>query len=172
MQSQLLRHAKHRTPLFVGTALRAGNAAIVVATESHRESLLLRLRAHGIEIGAAIERGRYLALDAADTLSAFMVNRMPDPVRFEESFGTTILTAAKASKGKPPRVAVFGECVNLLWSQGNAEAAIQIEKLGNQLANSYGVDILCGYSLASVPGGMSGDTFQRICAEHSAVHSR
>ena len=39
--------------------------------------------------------------------------------------------------------------MHLLWSQGNAEAAIQVEKLGNQLTETYDVDILCGYSLGS-----------------------
>ena len=67
---------------FIGAALKAGNAVIVVATESHRDSLLPRLQAHGLDIGAAIEQGRYISLDAADTLSTFMVNDMPDPVRF------------------------------------------------------------------------------------------
>ena len=55
---------------------------IVVATESHRDSLLPRLQAHGLDIGAAIKQGRYISLDAADTLSTFMVNDQPDPVRF------------------------------------------------------------------------------------------
>ena len=73
---------------------------------------------------------------------------------------------------KEAAVAVFEECVHLLWAQGNAEAAIQVEKLGNQLAKTYDVDILCGYSLGSVQGGMNSHIFQRICAEHSAVHSR
>ena len=67
---------------------------------------------------------------------------------------------------------IFGECVHLLWAQGNAEAAIQMEKLGNLLTKTYDVNILCGYSLGSVQGGMDDHMFQRICAEHSAAHSR
>jgi KaiC/GvpD/RAD55 family RecA-like ATPase len=156
---------------FIGTALKAGHAAIVVATESHRDSLLLRLQAHGLDMGVAIEQGRYIALDAADTLSIFMVNGRPDPVRFVEGFGKVIRTAAKVAKGSP-RVAIFGEGVHLLWAQGSAEAAIELERLGNQLAKTYDVDILCGYSLRNVQSGMDSHTFQRICAEHSAVHSR
>ena len=58
---------------FIGTALKAGNAAIVVATESHRNSLLPRLQAYGLDTAAAIEQGRYIALDAADALSTFML---------------------------------------------------------------------------------------------------
>jgi hypothetical protein len=86
-------------------------------------------------------------------------------------FGSLIATAAEAARGEQARVAVFGEMCHLLWAEGNADAAIQVEKLGNQLANTNDVDILCGYSLASVQGGMDSHIFQRICAEHSAVHS-
>ena len=157
---------------FVGAALRAGNAAVVVATASHRDRLLTRLEAHGVEIAAAIEQGRYIALDAADALPTFMLRDVPDPARFLQVFGNLISTAAKAVKGKQPRVAIFGEMCHLLWAQGNAEAAIQVEKLGNHLAKTYDIDILCGYSLGSVQVGMDSEVFKRICAEHSAVHSR
>jgi hypothetical protein len=77
-------------------------------------------------------------------------------------------------KGKQTHVAVFAEDVHLLflWAQGNAEAAIQVQKLSNQLVNIYDVDILCGYYLSSVHGGMDSRVFERICAEHSAVYSR
>lgn len=156
---------------FIGAALKAGNAAIVVATGSHRDSLLPRLEAYGLDMGAAIEQGRYIALDAADTLSTFVVNGMPDPARFVEGFGNLVLTAAKAAMGNP-HVALFGECVHLLWAQGRAEAAIQLEKLGNQLAQTYNVDILCAYSVGNIQGGMDSHCFKRICAEHSAVYSR
>jgi DNA-binding response OmpR family regulator len=157
---------------FIGAALKSGNAAIVVATESHRESLLPRLQAHGLDIGTAIEQGRYVPLDAADTLSALMRNGVPDPVRFSNLLGNLIATVSKAATGKQARVSIFGECVHLLWAQGNAEAAINFEKLGNQLARIYDVDILCGYSLGGVEIGMEDHIVQQICAEHSAVYSQ
>jgi hypothetical protein len=34
-----------------------------------------------------VEQGRYIALDAADTLSKFMVNGTPDPILFSELIG-------------------------------------------------------------------------------------
>jgi hypothetical protein len=42
---------------FVETALAARNAVIVVATESHRNSLLQRLQVHGVDVFGAIEKG-------------------------------------------------------------------------------------------------------------------
>jgi len=156
---------------FIGAALSGGNAAIAVATESHRNGLLLRLQAHGVDIAAAIEQGRYISVDAADALSAFMNNGMPDPMRFSELLRNLISNAANA--GGKGRVAVFGECVHLLWAQGNPEATIRLEGLWNEeVVSKYNVDVLCGYSLGSVQGGMDSYVYQRICEEHSAVHSR
>ena len=155
---------------FIGAGLRAGNAAIVVSTESHRDSLLPRLQAYGL--GAAIEQGRYIALDAADALSTFMINGMPDPARFLNLFGNLIVTAAHAAKGEQAQVAVFGEGAHLLWAQGNAEAAIRVERLTNQIAKMYDADILCGYVMKSFQREPERHIYERICAEHSAVCSQ
>ena len=86
-----------------------------------------------------------------------------------EAFGDLVVSVVKAAKATQPRVAIFGEGVNLLWTQGNVEAAIQIENLCNQLANLYDIDILCGYSLTYARADKH--FFQRICAEHSAVYT-
>ena len=161
----------NRVAQFTGAALSAGNVAVVMATELHRESLIRILQAGGFDINSAIEQGKYLALDAADMLSAFMVDGMPDPVRFLEAFDSLIQGALKAEESRHCRVAVFGECVQILMEQGNPEAAIQMEKLGNKLVESYDVDILCGYFLDDLQNGMQSPVIQRICMEHSAVYS-
>ena len=163
------RHFLDHVTQFIAAALMAGNAAIIAATESHRKDLLSRLRSQTVEIDAAIEQGRLIVLDAAETLSEFMVNDMPNPVRFLELLGDLIVAATEAANAERPRVFVFGESVHLLWAQGNAEAAIQMERLGNKLTKIHNVDILCGYSLAST-GRMDEHIFRQICAEHSAVH--
>jgi DNA-binding NarL/FixJ family response regulator len=157
---------------FIEATLNVGNAAIVVATESHREGLLSELQAHGLDMRAMLEQGRYVALDAYHTLSMFIVNGVIDPGRFLEGFGDLIVAARETTKVENPRVSVFGECVHLLWAKGNAEAAIQFEKLGNKLTQIHHVNILCGYSLGNVEMEMDPNVFQRICAQHSAVYSQ
>src|SRR5579863_925127 len=54
---------------FIGTALGAGEAAVVIATREHREGLAARLNAWGLDTTRAIAQGRYIALDAAETLA-------------------------------------------------------------------------------------------------------
>lgn len=155
---------------FIGTALKARNAVIVVVTESHREDLLPRLQAYGLDIAAAIEQGRFIALDAAEMLSTFMVNDLPDRARFLQAADQLITVAAKAAKGEHPRVAICGECDPPLWTLGRGNAAIQLEQLWNEITTKYDVAILCGYSLGSFDDEQSSRTFQRICAEHTAVY--
>ena len=157
---------------FIGAALKAGKAVMVVATESHRDSLLPRLQAHGVDISAAVEQGRYISLDAAETLSTFMIGDQPDPARFLKGMGGLVTAAAQAAKGVYPHIAACGECAPLLWAQGNAEAAIRVEQLWNEIARTYGVETLCGYSSGSFHAVHDNHIFQRICGEHSAVHYR
>jgi len=157
---------------FIGAAVKSRSAVIVIATESHRDGLLLRLHAHGLDIAAAIEQGRYISLDAAERLSTFMVDGMPDPVRFFNVADDLLLNAAKAAKGEAPHVVACGEGAPLLWVQGNPEAAIRLEHLWNEMVKSYNVDVFCGYRLESFQGGMRSHIFEKLCAVHSAFHSR
>jgi hypothetical protein len=125
-----------------------------------------------VDVDRAIQQGTYIPLDAADTLSTIMVNGLPDPVRFFEGFSRVIETASKAATAEQPRVVVFGEAVALLRAEGKTDAAILFEQLGNNLAKTHKVDILCVYPLSSFRGGEDERVFQSICAEHSAVYSQ
>ena len=157
---------------FITDALKAGDAAIVIATESHLDSLFQRLEAHGLDVYAAKKRGSYVSLDVADTLSMFMVDDLPEPSRFLEVASSLVSAAAKARKGERPRVAACGECAPVLLAQGKADAAIRLEQLWDGLARTHDVEILCGYSMTSFHGEEGSQIFERICAEHSAVHSQ
>ena len=157
---------------FIAIALRSGDAAIVVISESHRDGLVLRLKAQGLDVDAATQQGTYIQLDVAKTLSTFMVNDMPDSARLFEVARDLIHSAAKAAKGEHSRVVACGEGVALLWAEGKADAAIRLEQLWDEVGKTFEVDILCGYALSSFHGEEGKHVFQSICAEHSAVYSQ
>ena len=145
---------------FVTAALNVGNPALVLATESHQQSLLQGLRAMRVDVEVAIQSGTYISLDA-DT--------EPDPVRFVQTVRGLSEAASKAGN-EHPRVAVFGERAGRLWAAGKTDEAIRFEQFGNELAKSCVVDILCGYLL---PRGPEADpALKSVCAEHTAVYSR
>jgi DNA-binding NarL/FixJ family response regulator len=161
----------HAFGQFVGAALRDGNPVIVISTESHRDSLLARLQADDSDVEAAHQQGRYISLDAADTLSTFMVNGLPNPSQFLRFANDLILTAARTAEAEGSRVAACGECAPLLLAQGMVEAAVRLEELWDEVARTNAVNILCGYQLNCFRGLEGGRSFQRICAQHSFVIS-
>ena len=88
--------------------------------------------------------GRYIPLEVAESLSSFMANDLPNPVRFSKTALELIEAAAKAANGEHLRVAACGESASTLWGQGKAAAAVQLEHLYDEIAETYHVDILCG----------------------------
>ena len=88
---------------FIGSALEAGDAAIVVATEAHRQGLAEELKARGVDVSSAIEQGRYVPLDAVETMAEIMLDGWPDETRFAKHIGG-VISRARAGGRKGERV--------------------------------------------------------------------
>jgi|SRR5665213_455784 len=166
LQDQVLLN--HLVP-FIAAALKRGDPAVIVATKAHQDALIRRLSVEGLDMEAASNEGRYVTVDAAGTLSIFMVNGMPESSRFFRIVSGMIEEALKTAKTAQPRLAVFGEWVSVLCEKGQADAAIRLEELGNQLAAKYDLDLLCGYEMSSMNGEEHRAEFQSICDEHSDI---
>jgi PAS domain S-box-containing protein len=154
---------------FVGTALGAGDAAIVIATKAHREALAQRLQARGLDTVKGAMQGRFIALDAAETLAKFAGDGWPNAERFAALIGGILEQAQFASEGGNSRVVAFGEMVSLLWSQGNREAAIYLERLWNGLAKTHSFSLRCAYPIGSFGSEADGEPFLKMCAGHASV---
>lgn len=139
----------------IAAALSAADGAIVLVTESHRAQLLQALRMQGVDIDGAIDRGRFLLLDA---------DVAPDPVRFIGAVNGVRAAAVTAGKAHP-RVAWCGERAGRLWAAGRTAEAVELEQFANELPHD--VDILCAYP---VPAN-DDPALTRIYAEHTAVPS-
>ena len=156
---------------FIARALRSRNAVVVLATKAHREGLVQQLTGQGFDMDDAMERGSYISLDANDALSTFMVDGAPDRLRFFEGLCTLIESAVKAAQTERLCVSICGECVGILCAQGNVKAAIRLEEVANDFAQSHNVEMMCAYPLSSFDDEHAG-AYERICAEHTAIYSR
>jgi signal transduction histidine kinase len=154
---------------YIGNALRAGNAAVVVATEQHRNALLQWLVAQGVEVAALVEQGRFVAADAQQLLARFMVDGSPHQPLFEEAIGGIVEGARSRAAGSEPRVAIFGEMVALLWEDGKADAAICLEQLWNDLAKKKSFSLFCAYPMSCFNRPDDAAMLLKVCNEHSAV---
>jgi PAS domain S-box-containing protein len=154
---------------FIGTALGSGDSGIVIATEVHRNGIAQRLASNGLNTALAIEQGRYIALDAAQTLAKFMISGEPDPERFRSVIGDVIERARRAVGRSDARLAAFGEMVALLWAEGKKDAAIRLEQLWNSLAETHSFSLRCAYPINGFYLRDHSEPFLKICAEHSGV---
>ncbi|MGB9031452.1 MAG: MEDS domain-containing protein [Acidobacteriaceae bacterium] len=153
----------------LGATLEAGGAAVVIATAAHRAAFEEQMRSRGLDLVHLAQQGLWVSLDAAETLAAFMVEGWPDAHRFAEHLGavvdrvTSAVTATSASE-KPHPVAAYGEMVSVLWEEGKTEAAIRVEELWNQLAQTRCFHLSCGWPLHFFARDTDGVTIRRICS--------
>jgi MEDS: MEthanogen/methylotroph, DcmR Sensory domain len=94
---------------YISVGLRNGDACIVIATELHRESLEEQLKQSGLEIDTFHDQGLFISIDAASTLSKFMVNGSPDPNLFTQLMGNLIMQTANGRH----HLRIFGELVHV-----------------------------------------------------------
>ena len=155
------------TSRFLGTGLETGDSGVVIATEPHRQALEARLCSNGLDLTGARKEGRYVPLDASETLSKFMVAGRPDRKSFVQVVGSVISEAS--TKGRSSRVRAFGEMVALLWAEGNWDAAIALEQLWNDLRQTHPFSLFCAYPMEGFHAEAHGKPFVDICAQHSSV---
>ena len=147
---------------FIGTALHAGNAALVVATELHRNGLLPKLEAQAWILLPLLSRGKHPD-GCCRRAFEFMINGMPDPARFLNFFGNLIVTAAHAAKREQARVAVFGK---VFIPRGHK--VTQRRRFGSELSPirypRRRTWVFYAASLGGVQSGTLTHIFQEICA--------
>jgi PAS domain S-box-containing protein len=152
---------------FLVGGLKSGQPAVVIATPAHRKSFVSRLRAQGIDVAAARRSGQLTLLDARQTLNRFMNGPTPDGRRFRAVIGAVIEKSLGGREGAS--VCAYGEMVDLLWKEGNAEGAIRLEDLWNTLAKSYDFSLLCAYNMGNFARAADAEQFGIICAQHTHV---
>jgi signal transduction histidine kinase len=150
---------------FLRPALRQG-AAIVVATQRHRDAFGEALQAADVEMSDAVQAGRLTLLDAAETLVQLSVNGTPDRDRFHQVVGDLLERAS--GDGGPVRV--FSGMAALLYEDGRVAESIVLEGFWNEIAAVRTFDLLCAYPERLFSGGSR--PFQDICAQHTAVAPR
>jgi hypothetical protein len=149
---------------FVAGGLHLGEAVVVIATTPHLAALRVRLRARGFDMATLQMFDQFMALDAGELLARFMTAEGPDPLRFE-SIAEDLLARARLG-GRPVRA--FGEMVALLWQDGRATAALQLERLWQHYCDNEGLPLLCAYPKGLFDAGDS-TGIRDVCAAHSAL---
>lgn len=145
----------HELSDYVIEALKANEAAVVIATPEHRRALDARLVGRGIQMERARTDGLYLEADAARTLRKFVVGGRIDPGKFGDTAGSLIRGAMGFTGTRPVRA--FGEMVALLCQDGRHDLARELESLWVALARRLSFSLLCAYPTGLFREGTSAE---------------
>ena len=148
---------------FLETALRTGDAAIVIARPAHAEMFRAELRSRGRDAGAAEASGQLKILDAQASLDLFMREGMPDWLLFQEEIGGAIADL----RLRFPAVRAYGEMVDILWQDGQRDAAIRLEDCWNDLGRLRAFSLFCAYFLDNMDSGVYGGPLECVCRVHT-----
>ncbi len=152
---------------FAGAALGSGSACVVIASAPHRAGLTERLEHLAINLRFAAGCDQFIALDAEETLSRFMVYDRPDRELFLQTIEPILFRARAAVQRGNGSITAFGEMVAVLWDKGQFEAAIELENIWNEVVARHSLILRCAYPLRCFADQARYALFQRICMEHT-----
>jgi hypothetical protein len=140
---------------FLREGLMRGERCIVVATSVHNGSLV------------RIFGDRIVAIDAETMLSRFMRGGKPDAKLFDQHVGGAIRRLLIDAK----RVRAFGEMVSVLWAREQCDAALELERMWNNLARELPFSLYCSYPINVFSPHFSVKNIDGIMCEHSALQN-
>ncbi|HEU4374281.1 MAG TPA: MEDS domain-containing protein [Telluria sp.] len=151
---------------FVAGGIRQGDAIILIATPAHLAGLEMRLESSGFDVGAAIVRDQYIAVDARRALASFMIDGWPDEALFHKFVDGLLLRA----KGRHRKVRAFGEMVALMWAEGQSSATVRLEHLWTRLVLQESFSLFCAYPKTGFADDAD-DGIAEVCAAHSRLYA-
>jgi hypothetical protein len=128
-----------RIASFIAEGLTRGEHVLALCTIEHWNAIARRLDSQGVAYGHATSDGRLVFLDADELLATITHDGRVSVDRFRDLLGQLLRPGAKTR--------VYGEVVSLLAQRGDLDGAIHVESLGQQLARTRPVAILCGYDV-------------------------
>jgi DNA-binding NarL/FixJ family response regulator len=154
----------------VGATLRSGEQVVLVTSESTRNGVAQRLQARQIDLAMLAERGQYVAQDSALALSQVMHDGRPDKEHLAEIIHGLDRLRLAVPNG-PGRLTIFGDMTVSLCRNGDFEAALELERIWNDLTRALPFFTVCSYPIDCFENSEALNLLSNVCAAHSAVTS-
>ena len=153
----------------LSSALQRGDTIATVLIESHRDALAVLMKERGWNLADLGERGRYLMFDAEAAATHVVRGGRPDVEMLTGM--VAVLERARTASGDLARshLTILGEIAPVLWRNGNPEAAMEVERLWDELTRPLPILTICTYPMDSVSHDAAAAFSSDICAHHSVI---
>jgi DNA-binding NarL/FixJ family response regulator len=156
---------------FVAATLRSGEQIVMVVSEATRIGVDQRLQARQMNLAMLSERGQYVAEDSALALSQVMIDARPDRRRLAQIINGLDHLRLAFQKRPNGRLTILGDMAVALCRNGNFEAALEIERIWNELTHALPFFTVCSYPIDCFEPSEGRTRLCNVCDEHSAVTS-
>jgi hypothetical protein len=154
---------------FFLATLRAGGAAVTLASSPHREAMVRLLERDGIDVASLRKAGLYTELDVGEVRSYCEVGHAIGSARLDQVVGEAVAAAAQTVRPPTARLMIYGELVAELWSRRNFVDLCTVERWWNQLATRLPFTLVCGYPIREFAEAGTEARLLEIYAMHSTV---
>jgi len=155
----------------VGATLRSGEQVVIVTSEATRNGVAQRLQARQMNLALLAERGQYVAQDSTLALSQVMNGGRPDKERLAEVIHGLDRLRLSAPNGPRDRLTVFGDMTVSLCRYGDFEAALELERIWDELTRALPFFTVCSYPIDCFEHSDARNQLSHVCAQHSAITS-
>lgn len=165
---QLYRNESHLTDVvtnYVVPSLLSGEGVFIIATEDHLQKFERSLKSAHINTTLLRITRQLVMMNANTTLDKFTENGHLKIAEFQ-GFVESILQDLRAEYSS---IKTYGEMVNVLWSQGNLDSMLEVERVWKDLLKKHEMTLLCSFSLDELSKDKEGVTFEEVCGCHTHV---
>jgi DNA-binding NarL/FixJ family response regulator len=156
---------------FVGATLRSGEQVVIVTNEATRIGVAQRLHARQMDLAMLAERGQYVAQDSGLALSQVMHEGRPSKERLAEIIHGLDRSRLTIPNGPRGRLTIFGDMTVSLCRNGDFEAALEVERIWDELTRALPFFTVCSYPIDCFEHLEAPNQLSNVCAAHSAVTS-
>ncbi len=155
----------------IDATLQSGEQVVMLANEATRVGVAQRLQARQMDLTMLEERGQYVAQDSALALSQVLHDGRPDKERLAEMVHGLDQLRLAGPNGPRGRLTIFGDMTTHLCRNGDFEAALELERIWNEVTRALPFFTVCSYPIDCFEGPDAMDDLSNVCAAHSAVTS-
>ncbi len=153
----------------LSSALHRGDTVATVLIASNRDALAVRMKERGWNLADVGKQGRYLVFDAEEAATRVMRAGRPHLDSIAEMVAALESARRASAAGPRSHLTLVGEMSVVLCRRGTPEAAVELERLWDELTRSLPILTICTYATGcfdheGVPGFVSS-----ISAHHSAI---
>ena len=153
----------------LSSALHRGDTVATILIESNRDALALRMTERGWNLADVGTQGRYLAFDAEDAAARVMRAGAPHRGSIVEMIAALESARRASAAGPRSHLTIVGEISAALCRRGTPEAALEVERLWDELTRPLPILTICTYPTGCFDHVGVPEFVSSISAHHSVI---